>query len=48
MNPHLERQELDLRGLIDIENNRHQSPQGFIPTKLLDMAKAPLTSLIWT
>jgi len=31
-----------------IENSRHQSPQGFIPTKLLDMAKAPLTSLIWT
>ena len=47
MNPHLESQELDLRGLMDT---------GITTTKLLkslsklglDTVKAPIRSLIWT
>ena len=34
LNPHLERRELDSKGLIDIENHHHQTPHGFFQAKV--------------
>jgi len=48
INPHLESQELDLRGLTDIDIITTKLLKGSSKLGSLDIAKAPLKSLIWT